>query len=45
LNWWDGKAATVGDPKKMSTGDVKRTPDLGSIIVIVATDAPLMPIS
>lgn len=40
---WDGKPASVCHPKTVSTADGMRTPEEGSIIVIVATDAPLMP--
>jgi D-aminopeptidase len=41
--WWDGKPAPVCDPKVATTADGVRAPEEGSIIVIVATDAPLTP--
>jgi len=40
---WDGKPAPVCDPKMAATADGVRAPEEGSIIVIVATDAPLTP--
>jgi D-aminopeptidase len=40
---WDGKPAPLCDPKVASTADGIRAPEKGSIIVIVATDAPLTP--
>jgi len=40
---WDGTPAPVCDPKVATTADGIRVPDTGSIIVIVATDAPLTP--
>ena len=40
---WDGKPAPVCDPKVATTADGVRAPEEGSIIVIVATDAPLTP--
>jgi D-aminopeptidase len=38
---WDGAPAPVCDAKVATTADGLRTPEAGSIIVIVATDAPL----
>lgn len=40
---WDGSPAKVCDPKLIATSDDKDRPEHGSIIVIVATDAPLTP--
>jgi len=40
---WDGTPAPVCDPNVATTADGVRAPDAGSIIVIVATDAPLTP--
>jgi len=40
---FDGKPALVCDPKLAATADGVRAPEEGSIIVIVATDAPLTP--
>jgi D-aminopeptidase len=40
---WGGKPADVCDPKLISNADGMRAPEEGSIIVIVATDAPLTP--
>jgi D-aminopeptidase len=40
---WGGKPADVCDPKLISNADGMRGPEEGSIIVIVATDAPLTP--
>jgi D-aminopeptidase len=40
---WDGTPAPVCDPKVATTADGIRAPETGSIIVIVATDAPLTP--
>src|SRR5215475_5232972 len=40
---WDGTAAPVCEPKVATTADGIRAPETGSIIVIVATDAPLTP--
>jgi D-aminopeptidase len=40
---WDGTPAPVCDPKIATTADGVRAPEAGSIIVIVATDAPLTP--
>jgi D-aminopeptidase len=40
---WSGKPAPVCDPRTTSTADGIRPPEEGSIIVIVATDAPLTP--
>jgi len=40
---WDGTPAPVCDPKVFAAGDDLRRPEHGSIIVIVATDAPLTP--
>jgi D-aminopeptidase len=40
---WGGKPADVCDPKMISSADGMRAPEEGSIIVIVATDAPLTP--
>jgi len=42
LDWYTGKAAPVCDPKQVVRADGARR-EQGSIIVIVATDAPLMP--
>jgi D-aminopeptidase len=41
--WWSGKPAPVCNPKVATTADGVRAPEEGSIIVIVATDAPLTP--
>jgi D-aminopeptidase len=41
--WWSGEPAPVCDPKVATTADGVRPPEEGSIIVIVATDAPLTP--
>jgi D-aminopeptidase len=41
--WFDGKPAPVCDPKVATVADGVRAPEQGSIIVIVATDAPLTP--
>jgi D-aminopeptidase len=41
--WWDGKPAPVCDQKVATTADGVRAAEEGSIIVIVATDAPLTP--
>lgn len=38
---WDGKPAEVCDPTLASVADGSRKAELGSIIVVVATDAPL----
>jgi L-aminopeptidase/D-esterase-like protein len=43
IQGWDGTPAPVCDPKTVSTADGIRPPEEGSIIVIVATDAPLTP--
>jgi D-aminopeptidase len=40
---WDGTPAQICDAKVATTADSVRAPDAGSIIVIVATDAPLTP--
>ena len=40
---FDGKPAPVCDPKLAGSADGVRAPEEGSIIVIVATDAPLTP--
>lgn len=40
---WDGTPAPICDAKVATTADGVRTPEAGSIIVIVATDAPLTP--
>jgi L-aminopeptidase/D-esterase-like protein len=40
---WDGKPADVCAPNVATTADGVRAPEEGSIIVIVATDAPLTP--
>jgi D-aminopeptidase len=40
---WDGTPAPVCDTKAATTADGVRAPETGSIIVIVATDAPLTP--
>jgi L-aminopeptidase/D-esterase-like protein len=40
---WDGTPAPVCEPNVTSTADGIRPPEMGSIIVIVATDAPLTP--
>jgi len=40
---WDGDPAPVCDPTLASVADGSRKAELGSIIVIVATDAPLTP--
>ena len=40
---WDGTTAKVCDPAIATTADGIRAPEQGSIIVIVATDAPLTP--
>jgi D-aminopeptidase len=41
--WGDGTPAPVCDSKVATTADGVRAPEEGSIIVIVATDAPLTP--
>ncbi len=41
--WWDGKPAPVCNPNVSTNADGVRAPEEGSIIVIVATDAPLTP--
>jgi D-aminopeptidase len=41
--WWNGTPAPVCNPKVATTADGVRAPEQGSIIVIVATDAPLTP--
>jgi D-aminopeptidase len=43
VSWWDGKPVPVCDPKVATPADGIRAPEEGSIIVIVATDAPLTP--
>ena len=43
LRFSDGKPADVCPPNVASTADGLRAPEQGSIIVIVATDAPLTP--
>lgn len=40
---WDGTPAPVCAPGVATTADGMRAPEMGSIIVIVATDAPLTP--
>lgn len=40
---WDGKPAPVCEGTIARTADGARAPEMGSIIVIVATDAPLTP--
>jgi D-aminopeptidase len=40
---WSGKPAEVCDPKMIGSADGIRAPEEGSIILIVATDAPLTP--
>lgn len=40
---WSGKPADVCPPNVATTADGVRTPEMGSIIVVVATDAPLTP--
>jgi hypothetical protein len=40
---WDGTPAPVCDPSVATIADGIRVPETGSIIVIVATDAPLTP--
>jgi len=40
---WDGTPAPVCAPNVATTADGVRAPEMGSIIVIVATDAPLTP--
>lgn len=40
---WDGTPAPVCNPNVAATADSMRRPEHGSIIVIVATDAPLSP--
>jgi D-aminopeptidase len=40
---WDGQAAPVCEANIAGTSDGARAPEMGSIIVIVATDAPLTP--
>jgi D-aminopeptidase len=40
---WDGNPAEVCDPTMAAVADGARKSELGSIIVIVATDAPLTP--
>ena len=41
--WWDGTPAPVCTPGVVTTADGIHAPEMGSIIVIVATDAPLTP--
>jgi D-aminopeptidase len=41
--WFDGSPVPVCDAKVATTADGIRPPEMGSIIVIVATDAPLTP--
>ncbi len=41
--WWNGTPAPVCNPKVATTADGVRASEEGSIIVIVATDAPLTP--
>jgi L-aminopeptidase/D-esterase-like protein len=41
--WWNGTPVPVCNPKVATTADGLRAPEEGSIIVIVATDAPLTP--
>jgi len=41
--WWNGTTVPVCDPKVAATADGVRAWEEGSIIVIVATDAPLTP--
>lgn len=41
--WWNGTPAPVCAPGVATTADGMRAPEMGSIIVIVATDAPLTP--
>ena len=41
--YWDGKPAAVCAPNVATSADGVRRPEEGSIIVIVATDAPLTP--
>src|SRR5215472_5342150 len=41
--WWNGTPAPVCAPGVATTADGIRAPEMGSIIVIVATDAPLTP--
>lgn len=43
VNWWNGKQVPVCKPNVATTADGVRAPEEGSIIVIVATDAPLTP--
>jgi D-aminopeptidase len=40
---YEGKPASLCDPRVTTTADGVRAPEQGSIIVIVATDAPLTP--
>ncbi len=40
---WDGNPAMLCDPSMAAVADGSRKPEMGSIIVIVATDAPLTP--
>lgn len=40
---YEGKPASLCDPRVATTADGVRAPEQGSIIVIVATDAPLTP--
>jgi D-aminopeptidase len=40
---WDGSPASICDAKVATTADGVRAPEAGSIIVIVATNAPLTP--
>jgi L-aminopeptidase/D-esterase-like protein len=40
---WDGNPAEVCDPAMAAVADGIRKPEMGSIIVIVSTDAPLTP--
>ena len=41
--WWNGTPAPLCNPNVATTADGVRAPEEGSIIVIVATDAPLTP--
>jgi len=41
--WWNGNPAPVCEGTVARTADGIRAPEMGSIIVIVATDAPLTP--
>ena len=40
---YEGKPASLCDPRVATTADGVRGPEQGSIIVIIATDAPLTP--